>query len=352
MKYFVKFAVVCLEQDLSDEKVSATEVNEYYKLFEKLLSLSLETKILNCCFQGLQCLFSTSTTNFPTNVNMKWLNSLLTKNLCSACWDIRDSTLGFIKHLLRCQLDDNESYVRATCISAIGFLAMHDRIWKHFQEILTLTEEEVLNCILMQFKDEESAFARRATVETLCFWLERKHNIILLHLELVKSFRLTPISEVLEMASQDFDWEVKVLVLDFWKIMLQDIKWKVVPLENIESNFINEVGKYILSAIIDCDAPVRAKGFELLNVIKTRTNEIARQPTLLYKSSIDELYNFIIKAQKDCNKSLLKTLLTVNFSDYIEHYQTVTTFLQDPIPFLRDILTAASENEDNLLDCY
>lgn len=54
-----------------------------------------------------------------------FLDSLFDSKLLSFLWKL---------------VDDNESYVRATCISAIGFLAMHDRIWKHFQEILTLTE--------------------------------------------------------------------------------------------------------------------------------------------------------------------------------------------------------------------
>lgn len=207
----------------------------------------------------------------------------------------------------------------------------------------------MLNYIVNAFEQEEAAFARRATIDIFSFWLERKHNIILMHLK-DKSF--TPVDKVLNKASQDFDWEVKLCVLNFWETMLHHYCDKdKKTLSCIESGCLNEISTVILGAITDCDQPVRVRGLALLEELKTHLVGLLENDELHYNGSVDELHDFILQTKKDRNCSLLQTLLAIDFSEFAADFQ-VSNLLEDPFPFFKDILAAASENKENLLDCY
>ena len=205
----------------------------------------------------------------------------------------------------------------------------------------------MLNYIVNAFEQEEAAFARRATIDVLRFWLERKHNIILIHLD-DKSFSL--IAKVLNKASQDFDWEVKLCVLNFWETMLHHYNNKK-TLRCMESSCLNEISTVILDAITDCDQPVRVKGMALLEELKTRLVGEVENDELHHNGSVDELRDFILQTRKNNNYSLLQTLLVIDFSEIANSFH-VSNLIQNPLPFLNDILAAALENRDNLLDCY
>ena len=205
----------------------------------------------------------------------------------------------------------------------------------------------MLNYLANAFEQEEAAFARRATIDVLRFWLEQKHDIILKHLDEKKFF--VPIFQVLKKARQDFDWEVKLCALNFWETVLRrcvDNK----TLHSVEDSYLNEISSVILDAITDCDKPVRVRGLAVLQELKTRLVGLVKND-IYYNGSLDELPHFILQTRKDSNCSLLHALLVINFSELSTSFE-VRSLVQNPLPFLKDILASASENEDNLLDCY
>ena len=165
----------------------------------------------------------------------------------------------------------------------------------------------------------------------------------------MKENSFTPVAKILTKALQDFDWEVKLCALNFWEIMAHHYGDK--ELMSIESSFLDEVGTVLFSAITDCDQPVRVKGLALLEALKTRYVGLVENDVFHYEGSIDGLQEFILQTKKNKNNSLLQTLLVIDFSELAATFQP-DNLMHDPFSFLEDILAAASENKDNLLDCY
>ena len=367
-KLFIKAVTVCLDRGLLNGDTALDGKKDSYKVFIKLLHSSQDSKIIGSCFESLKCLFSKAEGLFPSYVDIATLNQILTLHSSNACWDVRDSTLGFLRFLLVSfnagnvellfdrklllllwkLLQDGESYVRASSIYLLGDLSTHDLIWKNYCEVISLSEDEVLNYLLNAFEQEEAALSRRATIDVLRFWLEQKHNIILKHLD-EKKFS-APISQVLKKAGQDFDWEVKLCVLNFWETVLRHSADKK-TLHSVEDSYLQDISSVILDAITDCDQPVRVRGLAVLQGLKTRLVGLVENDILFYNGSFDELMHFVLQTRKDNNYSLLQTLLVINFSGLSTSFQ-VRNLVQNPLPFLIDILASASENEDNLLDCY
>ena len=155
---------------------------------------------------------------------------------------------------------------------------------------------------------------------------------------------------MLKKAGQDFDWEVKLCVLNFWETVLRHCADKK-TLHSVEDSYLQDISSVILDAITDCDQPVRVRGLAVLQGLKTRLVGLVENDILFYNGSFDELMHFVLQTRKDNNYSLLQTLLMINFSGLSTSFP-VRNLVQNPLPFLIDILASASENEDNLLDCY
>ena len=208
----------------------------------------------------------------------------------------------------------------------------------------------MLNYIVNAFKKEEESFPRRAVVDILCFWLQREHSIMLVYLK--DKFPSTMVSKVLKKACQDFDWEVKLCALNFWEIMLNYYHQEMEVSLSIDHSWLEELCLVILSAITDYDQPVREKGMVLLQRIKTQyVHQFPQDDDLDYHGSFDDLRNFTIQIEQQKNYSLLQTLTVLNLKEFEDQLQSNSS-TQDPLSFLEDILSAASENQDNLLDCY
>jgi hypothetical protein len=118
----------------------------------------------------------------------------------------------------------------------------------------------------------------------------------------------------------------------------------------VEKNYLNEISSVILDAITDCDRPVRVRGFAVLQDLKIRFPGLVENAVVRYDGSFDELPDFILQTRKDNNYSLLQALLAIDFSELASFRPRM--LVENPLPFLIDVLAAASESEDNLLDCY
>lgn len=187
-------------------------------------------------------------------------------------------------------------------------------------------------------------------MDILRFWLEKKHSIIMAHFKTM-SFNFTPLIKVLNSACQDFDWEVKIRGLDCWEALaMVDHCWDNKTSEN---SFTDAISKVLFDAITDCDQPVRMKAHSVVEILKTSLASQAEvvDNQLHYNGSLDEFPDFVLKTQKDRSCSLLRTLLAIDYSELTASFEKIN-ILQNPLPFLEDILAAASENQDNLLDCY
>ena len=160
-----------------------------------------------------------------------------------------------------------------------------------------------------------------------------------------------PVAKVLSKACQDFDWEVKICALNFWEAVIHNY-YNNNSLNIDESSFLNEIGAVILSALTDCDQPVRERGFALLDVLKKHLPGLSKENVLQhYDGSPNELQDFILEKKKGNNYSLLETLFVIDFSEFAAGYEP-SNIVHESLSFLKDVLAAASENEENLLDCY
>ena len=115
--------------------------------------------------------------------------------------------------------------------------------------------------------------------------------------------------------------------------------------------FLNEIGAVLFGAIIDCDKPVRTKGQDFLRVVKSFLIDWDDIDVVSYEGSIDELKEFILQTKEKKNCSLLQTLLAIDFFQFVTSCEE-GNLMHEPFSFLEDVLAAASENKDNLLDCY
>ena len=162
----------------------------------------------------------------------------------------------------------------------------------------------------------------------------------------------TMVVKVLNKACQDFDWEDKLCALNFWETMLNYYHQEMEVSLSIDHSWLEELCLVRLSAIADYDRPVREKGMVLLQRIKTQyVHQFPPDDDLDYHGSLDDLRNFTLQIEQRKNYSLLQTITVLNVKEFEDQFQP-NSLTQDPLSFLEDILSAASENWDNLSDCH
>lgn len=287
---------------------------------------------------------------------------------------------------------------------------------------------DVLTAICEILRDDPEAFPRRRAMESLVLWTRNKHPIIdrLMHcihtrkLKRKVTEKVSPLENLIETgsnqefsdafkviskASQDFDWEVKLLALDFWEALIEysilrpkmlrassessevthgiehgtpktfftsenpsghsvsntpeDLEDETGVLEcNSQSQltknlyFLNTVGavRVIVDALGDCDPMVCERVVGLLISLKGQ----CPLPAEFKIYSIEEL-----KAELDGKGDELNV---IEFGKIVEatDFEAVLKSLcpldgnirSDPVSFLEDILAAAADRKENLLDCY
>lgn len=118
--------------------------------------------------------------------------------------------------------------------------------------------------------------------------------------------------------------------------------------------------KAVLGALVDCDKPVRRRGFEMLHSWRERVVEIdelikgqgGESEIVNPIESIDELEDFLSKIDGENNYTLAKVSPAIDISRLTSACDSADSLFSDPLTFLKDILLAATDSEENLLDCY
>ena len=289
-------------------------------------------------------------------------------------------------------------------------------------------QDDVLFAVCKVLRDDPDAFPRRRAIESLILWVKNMHSITeklicwvdfaeeeigeILKETIFKNIKENSSNEdycdairVICKTSQDFDWEVKVLALDFWEAFInyctQRISKKTcsaksnklfygvahststfveskgdraeLTFESLEegadvlpstnSTVLNEclyrlntVGavRVILDALEDCDLMVCERAVTLLISLKKQMMEPAYQHTDLTISMIEEL-NDKLQEKGDMLTLLVfkQIIMATDLKAVLKSLSPLDGKIRsDPVSFLEDVLAAATDRDENLLDCY
>ncbi|XP_033940824.1 BRCA1-associated ATM activator 1 isoform X2 [Pseudochaenichthys georgianus] len=256
------------------------------------------------------------------------LVEVVKKRVCDMRWEVKDSTVEFLGHLagvcdsikaaaeerdaseallggcsttplLREALQDSESYVRASAISALAKTLTH-----RWQQGATLTEEEpeIVSRLLEILSQDSEGFPRRAVVQYFISWYSSHSPPS--SSSSSSSLLMQSVRSVLSQGRADLDWEVKVHTLVLAELLLDEAfsghpgykkgsdshhasphAYGVVSeqaytlhthtathTEGAESDLavVVEQGvvSVLLSGLVDCDRPVALKACRLLITLR------------------------------------------------------------------------------------
>ncbi|XP_031417741.1 BRCA1-associated ATM activator 1 isoform X2 [Clupea harengus] len=382
---------------------------------DALISLSscegqgLRQEVLNVLLQYLQSPDSDPTVLQKTlQALLKWICSeeleectqthLFTQNLfpalmkrvCDVHWEVRDSTLEFITELtvnsrdsaafssavwgsgivsllLAC-LDDSESYVRASAISALSQAVTTPRHQgaPNANSPHSLPDEVLTRLTDILAQDDE-AFPRRAVVKAFIAWLSGPRPPPSLDQSL---------PGLLALGIDDLDWEVKVHTLALTETLMDKTLSRCSLAEALGK--LQEYGAFsvFFKGLLDCDRPVAQKSCQLLlrlrEVIKVKC-ESAGSP--------GDTPTFQLQSHQ-WGKDLLRKWKGVDVSDWsaegkpeghwpkeevslrevvsqldLEGMQQALMRSSDhvmasPQSLMEDILAVTQQGDDNAMDCY
>ncbi|XP_061175336.1 BRCA1-associated ATM activator 1-like [Saccostrea echinata] len=198
-------------------------------------------KCLDCLCILLPWILSSSRHSSDTSTvtsDLCKIRDSVQKNFCSMDWEFRDTSCEFVKKLLEKNkesqvmmswildsrflvfayqaVSDGESYVRATGLSTLQTVLTSTHVTSLLQDIGS-SIDEVISGVLDICNTDSEAFPRRSAVTLLSHcWgtlLEQLQPDTIQNI--TQSFSLS--------LPSDFDWEVKLKVVDFWCIILKNV---------------------------------------------------------------------------------------------------------------------------------
>ncbi|KAG7999763.1 BRCA1-associated ATM activator 1, partial [Nibea albiflora] len=184
--------------------------------------------------------------SFITEQLKQDLVEVVKKRVCDMRWEVRDSTVEFLGHLagvhvflksseevrdaceallggccttplLREALQDTESYVRASAISALA--KTRARSWQQ-GEGLSQEETEIVSRLLEILSQDTEGFSRRAVVQYFIAWFSSCSSNS--PPSSSTSLQMQCVHSVLSQGSADLDWEVKVHTLELAELLLDE----------------------------------------------------------------------------------------------------------------------------------
>nr|XP_015215787.1 PREDICTED: BRCA1-associated ATM activator 1 isoform X2 [Lepisosteus oculatus] len=367
-------------------------------LFE-IMSLFFPFQVLTKAMQAvLNWLFCCSEIPLTWLFLKQDLFSVLEKRLCDVRWEVRDSTLEFLTRLtiqfqdkggfpailmstgvpslLHSLLSDPESYVRASAICALGqtsFVMGKEEDMKSVPGV-----QELASHLVDILANDTECFPRRAVVRVFSKWLKHPSQQPIQHLE---KNAIT----VLDLGSNDLDWEVKIHTLELAEIWISQTLAKPVLsccpytvalpthsvlslTESIQKLLDLKIFDVLFNGLFDCDRPVAQKACSILLSLKRVIIEDSSftRCTLTYdlkgqQWAADTLTKYFSKRSESVHVStdqqrqlgIVEVLSSLDLeamqqtlgqsSDHIEN---------SPRSLLKDILAATHTTADNAVDCY
>ncbi|XP_074624417.1 integrator complex assembly factor BRAT1-like, partial [Acropora palmata] len=345
-------------------------------------------------------------------VDSDMLALVLSQRLRDSRWEVKDSSLEFVPSLLQvnhdslheflCRhsihlkvwnaTDDADSYVRATAIHVIGSLVCQSQLWISLLQISHLTEESILQKFLSVLENDDEAFPRIRVIEYLSLWVKARHPIVKKHLQLGKPYHQDSanatgrsrgsfgkyectnefeIARVVCHTCQNRDWEAKLRGLEFWEavidsfISFQGSREKAIlmskasveeemDVENMKELFqlLFDMGALsILNEVLnDCDVMVCEKALEILASLRN----IVNPEGIFNEQSIKTSWEFQESLGKSFDlKQFKEVLRSADFLSLTQSTEAADSSVRsDLVSFIKDIILAASHQDENLLDCY
>nr|XP_038945891.1 BRCA1-associated ATM activator 1 isoform X3 [Rattus norvegicus] len=310
------------------------------------------------------------------------------KRLCSPCWEVRDSALEFLTHLIRDWggqadfrealhssevptlarqlLQDPESYVRASAVGAAGQLSSQGL------QATPANQQGLLMDLMHILSTDSEGFPRRAVLRVFTEWLRDGHADVVRDTEWF-------VATVLQAVSRDLDWEVRVQGLELAQVFLIQAMGQprlhcpyTVGLPGATSSrphleFLQTLCRlplfeFAFCALLDCDRPVAQKACDLLLFLRDKTvscsnpQEAGDSPNSASVEAALQRWREGEQAQPlgdlepEAMLAILRSLdleglqgRLAKSSDHVE---------KSPQSLLQDMLATVGVLEENEADCY
>ncbi|NXL84312.1 BRAT1 protein, partial [Alectura lathami] len=332
---------------------------------------------------------------------------VLQKRLCSPCWEVRDSSLEFLTKLIACLrdqdefrqsllssevpkltenlLEDPESYVRASAVTAVGHLAFLTYFFFPESPVAgnQYNKENTVAKLQEILSTDPEVFPRRAVMSIFTMWLQQCCTG-----ELEETERF--VSRVIQITERDLDWEVRLGCLEmvqiftiymFCRFGLPECPYTPVPsavtssiswCEPLQIFCRVKLFGFLFRSLCDCDKPVGQKACDILLALKShfcQSSMIDSQgsgdlaagrgiPWLqrtLRQGSLAE--NFSTGGGNGVDfedpESMMLALRTIDFEELHSDLNKCSDHVEkSPQSLLEDILAAVGTIEENEADCY
>ncbi|KAI4532037.1 hypothetical protein MG293_018551 [Ovis ammon polii] len=230
------------------------------------------------------------------------LLAVLQKRLCSPCWEVRDSGLEFltqmtrrwggqgsfrqallgseVPELTRQLLQDPESYVRASAVAAVGQLSSWGLLAAPSRpEHPDVPQKTPLEELLLVLTTDSEGFPRRAVMRVFTEWLRDGYADVAKDPE-------QSVAPVLQAASRDLDWEVRVQGLELALVFLEQLLGPLGPstaappgalTQALQALCRVQLFEFAFRSLFDCDRPVAQKSCDLLLFLKAKATPSGSQ---------------------------------------------------------------------------
>ncbi|KAM6407581.1 integrator complex assembly factor BRAT1 [Rhynochetos jubatus] len=398
---------------LSKRKVCDTLIGSLFDvLLAYLESPNTNPTVLKKTFQAtskwLACLqeLSSSSQWQQTEKILEDVFLVLQKRLCSPCWEVRDSSLEFLTVLIKCLrdqdefrqtllssevprlteslLEDPESYVRASAVTAVGHLAFITYFAPEPPVVGNQYNKENTVAKLQEIlSTDPEGFPRRAVIDVFTMWLRQGCTG---QLEDTEQF----VSRVIQTVEHDLDWEVRLggleLVQLFCRQTICQLGFPRCPYAPVSSSVTSAAHQneslqifcranlfsFLFRSLCDCDKPV---GQRACDILLTLRSDFCSDSTLKDSQGTGDLpgghglawlqrtlrqgslaQNFPTDGSGVDFQDPESMILALGTIDLIELHDELNKSSdhveKSPQSLLQDILATVGTTEENEADCY
>ncbi|NXR02531.1 BRAT1 protein, partial [Sagittarius serpentarius] len=332
---------------------------------------------------------------------------VLQKRLCSPCWEVRDSSLEFLTVLIKCLrdhdefrqsllssevprltenlLEDPESYVRASAVTAVGHLAFITCFAPESPVVGNQYDKENTVAKLQEILSADpEGFPRRAVISIFIKWLRQGCTG---QLEDTGQF----VSRVIQTVEHDLDWEVRLGGLELISVFCSQTvcqlslpKCPYAPVSSAVTSSIHgdellqifcqaKVFSFLFRSLCDCDKPVGQRACDILLGLRsnfypvstlkdsqgTRDSPaghgVAWLQRTLRQGSLAQ--NFPTDGGNGVDfqdpESMMLALGTIDLEELHDELNKSSDHVEkSPQSLLQDILATVGTIEENEADCY
>ncbi|KAJ7401949.1 BRCA1-associated ATM activator 1 [Pitangus sulphuratus] len=400
---------VTVESLLSSKTSCAGLLCQTLAHLEKLLSLVLKTAF-QATSKWLVPLQELSCSNSQCQQTDKILEDVfvvLQKRLCSPCWEVRDSSLEFLTAMIKCMrdqdgfrqcllssevprltenlLEDPESYVRASAVTAVGHLAFVTYFAPESPVAGNQFNKENMVAKLHEILSTDSeGFPRRAVISIFTKWLREGCAG---QLEDAEQF----VSRVIQTVEHDLDWEVRLGGLELVEVFcsqticqrgLSECPYapassavpSSIPQDQLLRLFCRaKLFGFLFRSLCDCDKPVGQRACDILIGLRgnfypmstlENPREIEDSPAgrgiawlqrTLRQGSLAQ--NFPTDGGNGVDfqdpESMMVALGAIDLLELHDELNKSSDHVEEsPQSLLQDILATMGSVEENEVDCY